>query len=234
MNGKSDGTGHSEKDKGFVNVDVIKTVVNHGSSSRSKSESCFGNRKSLVSRIALLALILLIGIILIIFVCAFNSEIVKQMEIMNLKVSQSMKNVDTAQENLMDKINELKSLELARPSCPDGWFKIRSSCYYFSTITARWQKANDTCAAQKSYLLIITSPEEIGALLPLTIGKGFWIGLKKINSQWTWVDGTPLTFSQWKLAEPNNRDKEENCTEMKTDGWNDLHCSSLDYFICKM
>ncbi|XP_077118749.1 uncharacterized protein LOC143774864 [Ranitomeya variabilis] len=156
MNGKSDGTGRLDKDKGFVNVDVFKTVENNGSTIRSKC------KEQKVSRIALLALILLIGIILIIFVCAFNSMIVKQLKIMNLKVSQSVKTIDTAQENIMDKMNELKSLALSRPSCPDGWYKIRSACYYFSTIVGTWQEANDTCIAQKSQLLIVTSPEEIG------------------------------------------------------------------------
>ncbi|XP_051061073.1 CD209 antigen-like protein D [Phodopus roborovskii] len=64
-----------------------------------------------------------------------------------------------------------------------------------------------------------------------------WMGLSDLYNEatWHWVDGSPLSPSfvqNWNKGEPKNVE-EENCTEFSRDGWNDLKCDTLNFWICK-
>ncbi|XP_069823526.1 CD209 antigen-like protein B isoform X2 [Dendropsophus ebraccatus] len=296
MNENKDGSGPLESGIAYINMDTFKTKV----------ESCWGIMKSIALTLAILAALLVICVLLIVLLSRSDSTISREMESINVQVSQSMKAADTAQENLLDKMTELenlvsqsmkvadaaqenllekmtelgefvsesmkvgdtaqenlldkmtelenfvsesmneaqenlldkmtelRNLEYPRLSCPDGWYEIRSSCYYFSTTVGTWQDANTNCTALQSQLLIVTSGEEFDALVPLIFAKSFWIGLLRKGLQWTWVDGSPLSFSHWEPPEPNNLGGNENCVEMWAGGWNDRDCDDLMNYICKM
>ncbi|KAG8441248.1 hypothetical protein GDO86_006837, partial [Hymenochirus boettgeri] len=121
-------------------------------------------------------------------------------------------------------------------SCPHGWKSIGRSCYYISTDKATWENALFNCIGLKSLLLILSSKEEMDQLKRFCVsGRTYWIGLKRDNKnsdEWKWVDGTPMTFSNWQDGDPNNAGNHEDCVE--TFGhWNDLHCETNLLFICK-
>ena len=62
-----------------------------------------------------------------------------------------------------------------------------------------------------------------------SVGRSLWIGALKVNSNWTWSDGTPWDYDKW-IA--NNPSGDGNCAEFfildkgNTDAgtWNDLPC----------
>ncbi|XP_018416315.1 PREDICTED: C-type lectin domain family 17, member A-like [Nanorana parkeri] len=134
-------------------------------------------------------------------------------------------------------INGLKSeiLTLKREmglctSCPAGWTRVGPTCYYLSTSHKTWDESRKECVKSGSSLLILPKKEKLEPLLTITGNKRFWIGLRKLNGLWKWVDNTNPEFTSWNSGEPNNYDRREHCTEMIAGGWNDLDCSNtIDY-----
>uniref|UniRef100_A0A3Q3JET2 C-type lectin domain-containing protein n=1 Tax=Monopterus albus TaxID=43700 RepID=A0A3Q3JET2_MONAL len=67
--------------------------------------------------------------------------------------------------------------------CSDGWLTFGQSCFYLSTYRLNWDKSQRNCTSRGGSLAVITSQE----------GEGFhWIGLRKRESTWAWVNGTVL------------------------------------------
>ena len=67
--------------------------------------------------------------------------------------------------------------------------------------------------------------------------KGFWIGFNTINRPrvFQWTDGSPNSFTNWNLFEPNNFNSVEDCVEMmSSQGWNDVNCYVNRGWICKI
>ncbi len=71
-----------------------------------------------------------------------------------------------------------------------------------------------------------------------------WIGMRRssdILSNYTWIDGTPLDYSKWRVGEPNNQEEIESCVQLLTinperynQTWNDIECDMImRSFVCK-
>lgn len=59
-----------------------------------------------------------------------------------------------------------------------------------------------------------------------------WIGLYESYTEWTWVDRHPVTYSNWKLGQPDNTDS-ESCVSLTEDGvWMDYNCSEKKPAVC--
>ncbi|XP_069460032.1 CD209 antigen-like protein C isoform X1 [Ambystoma mexicanum] len=120
--------------------------------------------------------------------------------------------------------------------CPTGWLAFNNTCYFFSRSSVTYDSAKQSCAVQNSRVVILNNKEEVNFLIQHTGSKGYWISLTDIDTEgkWHWGDGTPLTFSNWNKGEPNNDKNNEDCVEMRPDGfWNDLPCSTKFNFICE-
>ena len=63
----------------------------------------------------------------------------------------------------------------------------------------------------------------------------FWIGLEKLHpgGNWTWTDGTPVDFTDWKPGEPQNT-TDANCAALSmTDGyWSAQDCFKTKPYVC--
>ncbi|KAM5171816.1 C-type lectin domain family 4 member G-like [Mantella aurantiaca] len=118
-------------------------------------------------------------------------------------------------------------------SCPPEWTFLNFNCYYLSKFPKTWEASRKDCSQRNSTLLILKSRKELDALLTATANKRFWIGLRKVDKIWKWVDETDATFTNWNQGEPNNSGNQEHCTEMITGGWNDLDCSRAIDYICQ-
>lgn len=58
-----------------------------------------------------------------------------------------------------------------------------------------------------------------------------WIGFsdETVEGTFEWYDQSPVTFTNWAPAEPNNSGGDEDCVQIYPDGsWNDLACSSAN------
>lgn len=109
-----------------------------------------------------------------------------------------------------------------------------------------WTMAREWCWINNhTDMVVIQNQEENNFLLNIlpdrTGSPYYWIGIKKINGNWTWVgtNGTWVGNSSWAPNEPNNKLGEE-CVELyvnkrnsKNNGkWNDDMCSNLKYSLC--
>ncbi|XP_064789077.1 L-selectin-like [Oncorhynchus masou masou] len=118
--------------------------------------------------------------------------------------------------------------------------------YHASTNTMNWTMAREWCWNNNhTDMVVIQNQEENNYLLNIlpdrTGSPYYWIGIKKINGNWTWVgtNGTWVGNSSWAPNEPNNKLGEE-CVEMyvnkgnsENNGkWNDDMCSNPKYSLC--
>uniref|UniRef100_K7GCX6 C-type lectin domain-containing protein n=1 Tax=Pelodiscus sinensis TaxID=13735 RepID=K7GCX6_PELSI len=79
----------------------------------------------------------------------------------------------------------------AAPGCPDGWFRNRGRCYYFSKDEKSWTDSQNNCSSLAASLAGIESPEALASLLPYPGRLDHWIGLRKDAVRvWRWVNGT--------------------------------------------
>nr|XP_033781043.1 C-type lectin domain family 4 member G-like isoform X2 [Geotrypetes seraphini] len=141
--------------------------------------------------------------------------------------------IRTKMDNEMEALSKKLDSACTLCRCPRDWLWNLGSCYYFSTDLRNWEGAQEFCISKSSHLLIVEE-DETRYLMDHTKSHNYWIGLSKKANGWTWVDGSPLTFSKWNEGEPNNMQKREHCAEMYTSGkWNDHDCSFKKQWICE-
>ncbi|XP_041443115.1 C-type lectin domain family 4 member G isoform X2 [Xenopus laevis] len=156
------------------------------------------------------------------------------------KMKQEIKNIQEELDSEQNKMKqEIKNIQEELGSCcgtcPLDWLQIGRSCYHLSDEKSTWEKSKAACKSLKALLLIFKDSKEMESLnriLPKNIR--YWIGLKRDTQYtWKWLDGTPMTFSNWDRDEPNNSGNKENCVESISGPWNDRNCEESEQYICK-
>lgn len=133
-------------------------------------------------------------------------------------------------------------LTLVPPSneryCLEGdWVQVEDHCYFFSTEEKTWTSAEADCQKrhQTAHLVSLLTWAELDAVCDRQLARG-WIGLSDRNQvdEWKWIDGRAVKITNWESGEPNGDD--ESCVEMyvNTCTWNDVPCSDLKTYACKM
>uniref|UniRef100_A0A8C5VDP7 Fc epsilon receptor II n=1 Tax=Microcebus murinus TaxID=30608 RepID=A0A8C5VDP7_MICMU len=121
-------------------------------------------------------------------------------------------------------------------TCPEEWVHFQQKCYYFGEGAKKWLHAQYACEDVGGRLASIHGAEEQDFLSKRASWKGSWIGLQDLDreGQFTWMDGTPMDYSNWSPGEPNNQAQGEDCVMMRGSGqWNDAAChSKLDAWVC--
>uniref|UniRef100_UPI0037E95A5D P-selectin-like n=1 Tax=Semicossyphus pulcher TaxID=241346 RepID=UPI0037E95A5D len=128
------------------------------------------------------------------------------------------------------------------------WSSVNCWSYFYSNTTMNWLQARAWCQQHYTDMVAIQNQEEIEHLMNSLPQKPtyYWIGIRKINSVWTWV-GTNKALTEeaanWAIGEPNNgksgqRSGSEDCVEMyikrtQQEGkWNDERCRKLKTALC--
>uniref|UniRef100_A0A4W6FTW8 C-type lectin domain-containing protein n=1 Tax=Lates calcarifer TaxID=8187 RepID=A0A4W6FTW8_LATCA len=113
---------------------------------------------------------------------------------------------------------------------------LSCSCYLFSDESGSWDQGRENCRARGADLVVIDSPKE---QVQFTSGSA-WIGLSDRDEEgtWKWVNKTPLNLVYWEKIQPDNGGGdpqwgEEDCAEIRSDGWNDLSCDASLRWICE-
>ncbi|KAL9980404.1 hypothetical protein ACROYT_G008992 [Oculina patagonica] len=124
-----------------------------------------------------------------------------------------------------------------RVVCPKNWIYMEGSCYHFSSgASLNWTAAKSACEDLGSNLVVINSQAEQQAIAA-KVSQRTWIGLyrnPKNKSLWLWVDGSPVTYTNWNRGEPNDHPNSEKCAEMYPSGkWNDKKCYAKFSFVCE-
>ncbi|CAH1780328.1 unnamed protein product [Owenia fusiformis] len=127
--------------------------------------------------------------------------------------------------------------------CPEGWIQNDYFCYFFSEERFDFEDARkEECPERdpRADLASIATMDELQFLQNVTRRRdqSFWLGMKGVNRNYKWVDGTPwdpaVADAAWGEGEPDADDEE--CGHFNPDGtWNDDSCDNDDLgFICKI
>ncbi|XP_050405448.2 macrophage mannose receptor 1 [Patella vulgata] len=125
-------------------------------------------------------------------------------------------------------------------ACPTGWVEYMDSCYKAYTNKRTWIDAQQACLNMGADLASIhnaSAQAVIKASLNRYLYRAtYWIGLndRGTEGRLVWSDGTPLDFTSWGSAEPNDQNGREDCVEYSqmTSKWNDNSCFIKNNYIC--
>ena len=107
---------------------------------------------------------------------------------------------------------------------------------------ATWFQARDGCAARGLVLATVNSAADQQALetaLNAKTGAAFaWIGAsdQSVEGSWVWIDGSPVTWSDWDVGQPGGSSLREDCVLLWSGlgwRWDDRACGqTADSYVC--
>lgn len=121
---------------------------------------------------------------------------------------------------IREELNAAKSLSSSSPPKSQVLLRPKDSVehrgkYYkiFNTFLS-WPEARDKCVELGGQLATVKNADEnefILALASRASSDSFWLGATDEASEgnWVWVDGTPVTFTNWAPEQPSNHDQAE-------------------------
>lgn len=120
-----------------------------------------------------------------------------------------------------------------------------TSAYYVYEKDMTWEEAKEFCEKIGGHLAVITSEEEMQAVVDAVAEIGtnkpyIWLGsCRNENGDFVWITGEPMVYTNWAAGEPNSPNSEP-CMMMYHNGtWNDCHetgnySNSADMaFVCE-
>lgn len=115
-------------------------------------------------------------------------------------------------------------------------------CYLFFAQLATWDAARVACQVLDAHLVVSTSRAENDRFSPLAGLADVWVGGndKSVEMTWVWLNGEPMSYTNWRTGEPNNSDANdptgEDCMIIEGDNgglWDDRSCQRTYGFICE-
>ncbi|XP_071552160.1 C-type lectin domain family 6 member A-like [Panulirus ornatus] len=107
------------------------------------------------------------------------------------------------------------ALPLVLARCPDSFFGVGGSCYYFPTSGPwLWNEAREECKKLGADLAILNTPQELGDLSSVlhrqfkdAADGPFYVGGHKNNGIWSWINGDRININSnvWVPDEPSDR-----------------------------
>lgn len=108
--------------------------------------------------------------------------------------------------------------------------------YLYVSTGMSWTDANTYCNNLLGHLVTITSAAENTFVLNLNTANTKWIGLNDTVTEGTfaWVNGDPLSYTNWSSSEPNNSGGNEDYGQQYTSGaWNDASGTEILPCVCE-
>ncbi|XP_070709201.1 macrophage mannose receptor 1 [Pempheris klunzingeri] len=121
----------------------------------------------------------------------------------------------------------------------DGWLIYNDTQYFINNDDLNMESARSFCRKNFGELAVITGESErkfIWKQIMNGVQGQYYIGMTvELDKTFSWLDGTPVTFTAWEHNEPNFANNDENCvTIYKNMGyWNDINCGLELPSICK-
>lgn len=133
--------------------------------------------------------------------------------------------------------------------CDNGWAKYKDEICIraFTTDLITFDEAKDLCSSQgtSASLLMVKEPELKDLLTTITddIYDNLWLGGKYdiSTSQFRWINGEPLTYTNWADGFPRNDSDTEVCILLRPTGvkdakeakWEDSACQRRNLAFCQ-
>ena len=151
---------------------------------------------------------------------------------------------------LKDAIREMQTdnynMKRGLTKCDDSWEGFNGHCYLVVLVRKKWKDASAFCGSKSSYLIEITTDQELEfatELMRKTLGShGFWIGAtdKKTNGTFVYQKSKrPVPENYWSEGQPDNYRGDEHCagmydyTQVGVVELFDTFCSYGRYFVCE-
>ncbi|CAL8293581.1 unnamed protein product [Lota lota] len=119
----------------------------------------------------------------------------------------------------------------------DGWVIYNDTQYFLNPDKLAMEEAREACRQKNGELAVLTGEDERKFVWRQAGNSGqYYIGMRvNLDKSFSWVDGTPVTYTAWEQNEPNFANNDENCvTIYKSMGhWNDINCGVELPSICK-
>ncbi|MDX1684359.1 MAG: HYR domain-containing protein [Saprospiraceae bacterium] len=109
--------------------------------------------------------------------------------------------------------------------------------YFCSLYSATWPDAQRHCTQIGGHLGVMNDKEENSFVASKLIARTGYIGLtdKEEEGQFEWVNGDPVTFTNWEAGQPDNLNGLQDYVEMAPSGlWNDEYADIRNEFICEL
>ncbi|XP_028938457.1 C-type lectin domain family 2 member L-like isoform X1 [Ornithorhynchus anatinus] len=93
------------------------------------------------------------------------------------------------------------------PTCPsepcpsDAWQYHHRKCYFLSEDQGEWTEGQQSCSSQGASLAVIEDERELATLRKLMFKKECWIGLRKNERYFFWVNGTKLDSKRFQVSD---------------------------------
>ncbi|CAJ1063078.1 asialoglycoprotein receptor 1-like [Xyrichtys novacula] len=177
----------------------------------------------------------------------FQEKREKEAEIINL-LRDSLSDRNNELENTIEELQSKVFPTELRPSCcPRGWQPYMSSCYRSSSDKGTWDDAQQDCEKLRAHLVVLDDAMEERVVHKFSTGMGMWIGLRKLKDpktstwDWTWVNGSPLAYTNWNQTYDGfwsflffNR----NCaaspeSSLTPAPWDRVNCENQNYWMCE-
>ncbi|XP_023187214.1 C-type lectin domain family 10 member A-like [Xiphophorus maculatus] len=128
------------------------------------------------------------------------------------KLSRQIENLDDKSHKETEKLNQTIQLiqkfkaflfnELCNGPecllCQTGWIFFSESCYFISNDYLTWNESRFFCQLKSADLIVINNQQEQEFIYyKLNTNKYYWLGLRKVGSNWVWVDGRIDTLGFW-------------------------------------
>ncbi|KAG7469562.1 hypothetical protein MATL_G00130240 [Megalops atlanticus] len=167
-----------------------------------------------------------------------------QLDNKNLTAAKEM--LQAAYDKLSTKLIALNQTLIARGyvPCPGGWRLFQSKCYNFASgDTSQWRawsNSRTACINAGADLVIIDTPEEQGFINTNVIQyndiwHGYWIGLRKNQGTWRWLNGTVQPDGPWIFQSSDDCVMTQTQNPVKpSEKWRSATCTMLNLWICEM
>ncbi|KAI4794083.1 hypothetical protein KUCAC02_032289 [Chaenocephalus aceratus] len=209
-----------------------------------KNEDSAGRRRfqHLACCLGILCVILLGGIIGVCVYLQVLSKLNQELETKKNNLTQQIQNMETNRNELNISRAQwsidsycLGNTDKKCQPCQKGWNLTAPSCYAFNDAPSSgwktWEEAREDCKGNNSDLAVAHNPAEMEAINTNSFGVyGFWIGLRVVNRQWKWVDGSDLTESSW-IDPPDPADGL--CAVFYKGKWVSVSCGATRQWICQ-
>lgn len=156
----------------------------------------------------------------------------------------TIKEIKNTSEETISMLNEGKEIRVAAivssqatttsHECESGWSEYHWSCYKVFKTRVTNSVATERCRALGAHLATISTVGENSFVTGL-VSAGTYIGMDDDEEEgvWTWRDGTPFSYSNWRSDQPNGGTS-ENCGEIDQQSvWWDRECAATRHYICE-
>ncbi|XP_034642292.1 C-type lectin domain family 2 member L-like [Trachemys scripta elegans] len=122
--------------------------------------------------------------------------------------------------------NKEPPISLPSEPCPEDWLYFKRKCYYLSEEEKDWDSSQSFCSLYEASLAVIENHQEMHFLTKRMHMQDSWIGLRKREEGFYWVNGIPLTTDLFHIQD------HEECAYTDSSSISTSACSLPRHWIC--